>query len=133
MLDGKKTSDRTNEAGLKLALKLGDKVRILGLVQRWVAGLRRIATGIAAISHWKHCTYCNTSAQCPLETCYPVASHIEPRRILRSQGLRGRIVELRGPLGPGGAEIFRVRVWRKPKPHDIEVRADQLEAIPAGN
>jgi hypothetical protein len=75
-----KTSDRTNGAGVKLALKLGDKVRIL-----------------------------------------------------RSQGLQGRIVELRGPLGPGGAEIFRVRVWRKPKPHDIEVRADQLEAIPAGN
>ena len=49
-----------------------------GLVQRWVAGLRRIATGIAAISHWNHCTYCNTSAQCPLETCYPVASPIEP-------------------------------------------------------
>ncbi len=53
-------------------------------------------------------------------------------RILRSEGLRGRIVEVRGPLGPGGAEIFRVRVRRKPKPHDIEVRADQLEAIPAG-
>ena len=53
-------------------------------------------------------------------------------RILRSQGLRGRIVEVRGPLGPGGAEIFRVRIWRKPRPHDIEVRGDQLEAIPAG-
>ena len=52
--------------------------------------------------------------------------------ILRSEGLRGRIVEVGGPLGPDGAEIFRVRVRRKPRPHDIEVRADQLEVIPAG-
>jgi hypothetical protein len=51
--------------------------------------------------------------------------------ILRSTGLRGRIVEVRGPLGPGGASIYRVRVGRKPKPIFIEVREDQLEAIPA--
>jgi len=53
-------------------------------------------------------------------------------RILRSKFPPGRIVELRGPLGPGGAEVIRVRLWRKPRPHDIEVLADQLEAIPAG-
>jgi hypothetical protein len=44
--------------------------------------------------------------------------------------LRARIVELRGPLGPGGAEVYRVRVRRKPKPYFIELTADLLEAIP---
>jgi hypothetical protein len=44
---------------------------------------------------------------------------------------RGRIVELRGPLGPGGAEIYRVRIPNKPKPKYVEVRGDQLIAIPA--
>jgi hypothetical protein len=42
---------------------------------------------------------------------------------------RGRIVELRGPLGPGGALVYRVRVRRKPSPLDIEVREDQLIRI----
>jgi hypothetical protein len=51
-------------------------------------------------------------------------------RILHS-ALQGRIVELRGPLGPGGAQIYRVRVRRKPKPKYIELREDQLVAIPA--
>jgi hypothetical protein len=45
--------------------------------------------------------------------------------------LRGRIVELRGPLGPGGMQIYRVRVRRKPKPVYIELREDQLALIPA--
>jgi hypothetical protein len=45
--------------------------------------------------------------------------------------LRGRIVELRGPLGPGGAQIYSIRVPRKPKPMYIELREDQLEVIPA--
>jgi hypothetical protein len=53
-------------------------------------------------------------------------------RILRSAGLQGRIVELRGPLGPGGVQIYRVRVRRKPKPTYIELREDQLEAIQGG-
>jgi hypothetical protein len=39
---------------------------------------------------------------------------------------QGRIVEFRGPLGPGGALIYRVRVPHKPKPIYIEVREDQL-------
>jgi len=43
---------------------------------------------------------------------------------------RGRIVEFRGPLGPGGALVYRVRIARKPKPTYIEVREDQLIAIP---
>ncbi len=49
---------------------------------------------------------------------------------IRLSSLRGRIIELRGPLGPGGVEIYRVRVRRKPTPKDIEVREDQLELIP---
>ena len=44
---------------------------------------------------------------------------------------RGRIVELRGPLGPGGAEIYRVLIRRKPKPRYIELRGDQLVLLPA--
>jgi hypothetical protein len=51
-------------------------------------------------------------------------------KIHNSGGMRGRVVELRGPLGPGGVQIYRVRVQRKPKPSFIEVREDQLEAIP---
>jgi hypothetical protein len=53
-------------------------------------------------------------------------------RIRRSTGLRGLIVELRGPLGPHGAQIYRVRVERDPEPAFIEVREDQLEPLPAG-
>jgi hypothetical protein len=49
---------------------------------------------------------------------------------IRHSNLHGRIVELRGALGPGGAEIYRVRFRRKPTPAYIEVREDQLELIP---
>jgi hypothetical protein len=52
-------------------------------------------------------------------------------KIRHSGWRRGRIVELRGPLGPNGAQIYRVILRRKPKPVYIEVREDQLEAIPA--
>jgi hypothetical protein len=50
--------------------------------------------------------------------------------ILNSNGLKGRIVELRGPLGPKGAQIYRVRLRPKPNASYIEVREDQLEVIP---
>jgi hypothetical protein len=50
-------------------------------------------------------------------------------KILHSEW-RGRIVELRGPLGPGGALIYRVRIAHKPKPIYIELAQDQLVAIP---
>ncbi len=53
-------------------------------------------------------------------------------KIRHSGDLRGRIVELRGPLGPGGTQIYRVRVRKKPKPAYIEVREDQLVLIPEG-
>lgn len=51
-------------------------------------------------------------------------------KIRLSSGARGRIVELRGPLGPGGALIYRVRVRRKPRATYIDVRGDQLDIIP---
>jgi hypothetical protein len=50
--------------------------------------------------------------------------------VLDYPDLRGKIVELRGPLGPGGAQIYRVRFPRKPKSMYIELREDQLIPIP---
>ena len=44
--------------------------------------------------------------------------------------LRARIVEERGPLGPGGALIYRIRIAGKLKHPYAEVREDQLIAIP---
>jgi hypothetical protein len=38
----------------------------------------------------------------------------------------GRITELRGPLGPGGAQVYRVLYRRKPKAAYIEVLGSQL-------
>jgi hypothetical protein len=54
-------------------------------------------------------------------------------KILHLNFPRARVVELRGPLGPGGAQIYRVRVGGKRGPIYIELRGDQLELIPAGN
>jgi hypothetical protein len=45
--------------------------------------------------------------------------------------LRACIVEERGALGPGGTLVFRIRISGKPKPSYVEVREDQLIAIPA--
>ncbi|HKI30256.1 MAG TPA: hypothetical protein VKA46_00090 [Gemmataceae bacterium] len=45
--------------------------------------------------------------------------------------MRGRIVELCGPLGPGGVQIYRVRFPLKPKSDYMELREDQLILIPA--
>ena len=46
---------------------------------------------------------------------------------------RGRIIELRGPLGPGGCEIYRVRIGKKPYARITEVRGDQLELAPTAD
>jgi hypothetical protein len=52
---------------------------------------------------------------------------------IRNSGYRkGRVMEFCGPLGPGGARIYRVRVRRKPHPAYAEFREDQLEIIPGG-
>ncbi len=51
-------------------------------------------------------------------------------RILHAHWDPGPIVELRGPLGPGGAQVYRVRLRGKPRPAYIEVREDQLVLVP---
>ena len=50
-------------------------------------------------------------------------------KILHISDLHGRVVEVRGPLGPGGAPVYHVEVRTKPKPSYVEVRADQLEVV----
>ena len=52
-------------------------------------------------------------------------------KIISPGGMKGRVVELRGPLGPKGAQVFRIKLRGKPKPAYIEVLEEQLEAIPA--
>ncbi len=52
-------------------------------------------------------------------------------KILGFVGWRGRIVEERGRLGPGGMLVYRVRIPHKPKPTYIELCEDQLVALPA--
>ena len=42
----------------------------------------------------------------------------------------GKIVELRGALGPGGASVYRVRINRKPTPIEIEVLDSQIDVVP---
>jgi hypothetical protein len=49
-------------------------------------------------------------------------------RIRDSRYGRARIVEYRGPLGPNGARVYRIRVRKKPRPAYIEVVEDQIEA-----
>lgn len=41
----------------------------------------------------------------------------------------GKIVELRGALGPGGAEVYRVRYRTKPRPAYIEVLGEQIRPL----
>jgi len=49
---------------------------------------------------------------------------------IKRPSLRGRIVELRGPLSPGGVEVCRVRYRGRPNPARIEAREDQPEHLP---
>lgn len=46
-------------------------------------------------------------------------------------GKIGRIADLRGPLGPGGAPVYRVLVQKKPTASYIELLGHQLESVPA--
>jgi hypothetical protein len=52
-------------------------------------------------------------------------------QIRHASGLSGRVVELRGPLGPGGCQIYLIMVRRKPTPSYVEVREDQIEVLPS--
>jgi hypothetical protein len=47
------------------------------------------------------------------------------------EGLLGIIIELRGPLGPNGEQIYGVDLQRRPVVSYIEVREDQLVPAPA--
>jgi hypothetical protein len=52
-------------------------------------------------------------------------------KIRHSGFKRARVVELRGPLGPGGAQVYRVRISRKPlKPIYIELLAEEVVRLP---
>jgi hypothetical protein len=42
-----------------------------------------------------------------------------------------RVVELRGPLAPGGVQVYRVRVRETQRPTYIELPEDLLELVPA--
>ena len=49
---------------------------------------------------------------------------------IRNSGYdRAEIAEFRGPLGPGGARVYRVLVQTKPRRMYIEVLEDQLEVL----
>jgi hypothetical protein len=50
-------------------------------------------------------------------------------RIRNSGYHRAKIAEFLGPLGPGGARVYRVLVQRKPRRVYIEVLEDQLEVL----
>ncbi len=43
--------------------------------------------------------------------------------------IQAQVVEERGPLGPKGVLMFRIRVEEDPEPSFIDVREDQLEVI----
>jgi hypothetical protein len=51
-------------------------------------------------------------------------------KIKNFAGKIGRIAELRGPIGPGGAPVYRVLVQRRPTVSYIELLGDQLEIVP---
>lgn len=44
---------------------------------------------------------------------------------------RGKVIELRGPLAPGGVQVYSVQISRRP-PRYVELREDQVELIPRG-
>jgi hypothetical protein len=67
------------------------------------------------------------------ETKAPTPLKLGDRVKLRHYSKRGRIVELRGPLGPGGKLAYRVIVSRKPRPVYIDVTEDQVVLIPAAS
>jgi hypothetical protein len=52
-------------------------------------------------------------------------------RIPHYSNRRAKIVELRGPLAPGGKQVYGVIVRRKPTPVYIEVAEDQIVLLTA--
>ena len=45
-------------------------------------------------------------------------------------GMTGRVTELRDPLGPNGALVYRVKLRGKPLPAYVELMEDQMEVVP---
>ena len=65
---------------------------------------------------------------CPKADCVPPKLG-DLVRIRLHPDVRGRIVELRGALGPGGAQVYRLLLRRKPSPAFVEMLEDELEVI----
>lgn len=57
---------------------------------------------------------------------YPTFNHGDYVTILHTNGLKGKIIALRGPLGPGGAAVYGVRFGCKSHRRYVEVLGDQL-------
>jgi hypothetical protein len=66
-------------------------------------------------------------AKKPSEPRFKVGDRV---RILHTRWDPGPIVEWRGPLGPGGAQVYRVRYRGKPRPAYVEVCEDQIVLAP---
>lgn len=60
--------------------------------------------------------------------CFPVGTRVVIKYL---GGIVGKVVEIRGPLGPGGAMVYRVRSGRRPHRSEVELMEHQFEAIPA--
>jgi hypothetical protein len=46
------------------------------------------------------------------------------------EGIVGRIIEFRGPLGPEGTAVYGIQMQNKPVVSYIELREDQIEHAP---
>ena len=65
-----------------------------------------------------------------IKKVYPTFQYGDYVTILHTRGLKGKVVALRGPLGPGGAEVYGVLFARKPRRRYVEVLGDQLALRP---
>ena len=50
-------------------------------------------------------------------------------RVILSPGVKGKVVALRGPLGPNSEQVYRIRVRGKPNPAYVIVMEDQIERV----
>lgn len=51
-------------------------------------------------------------------------------KVRHTNGIKGRVVEWRGPLAPGGVQVYRIRYGPKGARQYAEVRRDQLVVLP---
>ena len=79
----------------------------------WEKQHGKLPTGAAVFmnSGWTDRAGTPVAASSPVSPVSRLFTHV---RVLYYPDMRGRIVELRGPLGPGGAQRNRVRFRRKP-------------------